>query len=277
MKTPLAPRVGFFVTCLADLFRPTVGFASVKLLIGAGCRVDIPEGQTCCGQMAYNSGDTVNARALAKQVMTGLAEFDYVVAPSGSCTAMIKRHYLELFAGDPEWGPRAKEFSGRCFELTSFLADIRAGHAAPGGDAAHGNNLLPPLPVKPICHDHLPSGMPGTYTYHDSCIGLRELGIHSQPRTLLRDMAGIGIREMEHLGVCCGFGGTFCLKYPEISTRMVDNKVAGIRKNGADMLLGGDLGCLFNIAGRLKRLEDPCGVYHVAEVLAGMVHVPGPG
>ncbi|VFM96082.1 MAG: L-lactate dehydrogenase complex protein LldE [Candidatus Kentron sp. G] len=244
-----APRVGFLITCLVDFFRPSVGFASIKLLSNAGCRVEVPEGQTCCGQIAYNNGDIVNARALARQAITRFAGFDYIVAPSGSCTNMLKRHYPDLLAGDPEWAPRARDLSERCFELTGFLVDRCAMR-------------------------QVESSYPGAVTYHDSCVGLRELGVREQPRALLRSVTGLEIREMAFSNVCCGFGGTFCLNYPEISARMVSDKVSNIHDSGADTLLGGDLGCLLNIAGRLERLESPCKVYHVAEVLAGMDHSP---
>ncbi|MBT8420111.1 MAG: (Fe-S)-binding protein [Gammaproteobacteria bacterium] len=239
------PRVGFFVTCLVNFFRPTVGFAGVKLLSNAGCQVAVPEEQTCCGQFAYNSGDIVGARALARQVITRFEGFEYIIVPSGSCAHMLKGHYPDLFAGDPEWESRARQFSERCFELTSFLVDI--------------------CPIK-----RLDTGHEGVVTYHDSCVGLRKLGIRAQPRVLLQGIEGLEIREMAHPGVCCGFGGAFCIKYPEISTHIVTNKVTAIHQSGANNLLGGDLGCLLNIAGRLKRMGSECNVYHVAEVLAGV-------
>nr|VFJ48896.1 MAG: L-lactate dehydrogenase complex protein LldE [Candidatus Kentron sp. DK] len=251
MSASPSPRVGFLITCLADIFRPTVGFAGIELLSRAGCRVAVPEGQTCCGQFAYNSGDVVGARLLAKRVITGFAGFDYVATPSGSCATMLKKHYRELFHGDRKWEPRAQDLAGRCFELTSFLVDIRGST----GDS-------PPPDVLPA-HS-------GAITYHDSCTGLRELGIRGQPRALLGRIKGLRLQELGHPGVCCGFGGSFCLEFPEISAQMVSNKVAAIQKSGADILLGGDLGCLINIAGRLERLESPCKVYHVAEVLAGI-------
>nr|VFJ87128.1 MAG: L-lactate dehydrogenase complex protein LldE [Candidatus Kentron sp. LFY]VFJ90272.1 MAG: L-lactate dehydrogenase complex protein LldE [Candidatus Kentron sp. LFY] len=249
-----APRVGLFITCLADLLRPTTGFSTSTLLASAGCRVEVPERQTCCGQPAYNGGDIVNARALARQVIMQFEGFDYIVAPSGSCMGMLKRHYRTLFSQDPTWGARAREFGDRCFEITAFLADIRA------VDALNVTGSRNP-------------GDYGTVTYHDSCSGLRELGIRDQPRVLLA-RAGIGVREMKDGNMCCGFGGAFCIEYPEISTRMVSNKVADIEKTGANTLLGGDLGCLFNIAGRLKRMRSTIRVYHVTEVLTGMTHIP---
>jgi L-lactate dehydrogenase complex protein LldE len=184
------PRIGLFVTCLVDLFRPTVGFAAVKLLEEAGCVVEVPT-QTCCGQPAYNSGDRATARSLAQQVIAAFEPLDYVVAPSGSCAGMIKQHYPPLFSNDPGWRARAERLSAKTFELTSFLTDV--------------------LGVEQVNASH-----PGTVTYHDSCSGLRELGIKTQPRRLLGTVEGVELREMEESEVCCGFGGTFCVKYPEV-------------------------------------------------------------
>ncbi|MDH3690066.1 MAG: (Fe-S)-binding protein [Gammaproteobacteria bacterium] len=246
------PRVGLFVTCLVDLLRPSVGFASVKLLEQAGCRVEVPALQTCCGQPAYNNGDCENTRAIAKQVIAAFDEYDYVVAPSGSCCGMLRKHYVDLFPTDAEWFGKARSFAQRCFELTSFLTDV--------------------LGVE-RCEAQFAS----TATYHDSCSGLRELGIRQQPRKLLSTVRDTTLTEMDENEVCCGFGGTFCVKYPQISERMVSDKIANIKKTGADTVLGGDLGCLLNIAGRLKRMDEPCKVYHVAEVLAGMTDVPAIG
>ena len=246
-----APRVALFITCLADLYRPSVGFAAVKLLAAAGCQVEVPELQTCCGQPAYNSGDFADAAALARQVITAFEDYDYTVLPSGSCTGMI-RHYPRLFAEEPSWQVRAQAFAERTFELTSFLVDV-CGLTG----------------VEAEC--------PASATYHDSCAGLRELGIRTQPRALLGSVSGFELREMEDTEVCCGFGGTFCVKYPDISGRMVADKADAVQAAGVQMLLGGDLGCLLNIAGRLKAVGSPVRVYHVAEVLAGLDGTPGLG
>jgi L-lactate dehydrogenase complex protein LldE len=239
------PRVGLFVTCLVDLFRPTVGFAAVKLLEAAGCTVEVPASQTCCGQPAYNSGDRADTRDIARAVIRAFEDFDYVVAPSGSCAGMIKEHYGELFADEPEWAQRAAHLKHRTYELVSFLVDVLG---IDGVDAEYA----------------------GTITYHDSCSGLRELGIKQQPRTLLRSVEGLHLAELPDAEVCCGFGGTFCIKYPEISNKMVGEKTADIVRTGADTLLAGDLGCLLNMAGKLKREGSTVKVRHVAEVLAGM-------
>ncbi len=245
------PRVGLFATCLMNLFRPNVGFAAVKLLEDAGCTVEVPESQTCCGQPGYNSGDYDAARALARQVIEAFEPFDYVVGPSGSCMATIRHDYPKLFADDLNWAPRAENLSKKSFELMSFLTDVL-------GEAAR-----------------IDARFDGTATYHDSCSGLRGLGIKGQPRALLGEVSGLKIREMEDSEVCCGFGGTFCVKYPEISEKMVDDKVRNILATGAGTLLGGDLGCLMNIAGRLKRINAPVQVFHAAEVLAGFADGAG--
>ena len=253
--TPSCPpklRVGLFVTCLVDVFRPTVGFAAVKLLEDAGCTVEVPASQTCCGQPAYNSGDRIDARDLARQVIVAFEDFDYVVVPSGSCGGTIKRHYPQLFDGDPAWQARAERLSAKTYELVSFLTDV--------------------LGVERVIARY-----PDTVTYHDSCSGLRELGIKSQPRRLLATVADLDLREMAESEVCCGFGGTFCVKYPELSNRMVSEKAAHIQASEAGTLLAGDLGCLLNMAGKLQREGAAIKVRHIAEVLAGMADVPAIG
>ena len=241
-------RVGLFATCLVDLMRPSVGFAAAKLLEDAGCTVEVPV-QTCCGQPAFNSGDRNTARAIAAQVIERFANYDYIVAPSGSCAGMIKAHFPELFAGDPNWRARADAVAGKTFELVSFLVDV--------------------LKV-----DRVAAQFPGTVTYHDSCSGLRELGVHDQPRQLLGTVKGLRLVEMHNAEVCCGFGGTFCVKYPDISNAIVEKKSANVAATGAQTLLAGDLGCLMNVAGKLQREGKDVDVRHVAEVLAGMTADP---
>ncbi len=239
-----SPRVALFVTCLVDLHRPTVGFAAIRLLEQAGCQVEVPRAQTCCGQPAYNSGDRETARDLARSILDAFGGYDYVVVPSGSCGGMLRHHLPTLFEDDPNLRARAEALAERTHELVSFLTDVM-GLARVAGATS------------------------GSVTYHDSCSGLRELGIKEQPRRLLTEL-GLTIKEMAEPEVCCGFGGTFCVKYPEISTRMVSDKTADIAQTGAEMLLAGDLGCLLNMAGRLKREGSAIKVRHVAEVLAGM-------
>lgn len=248
---PTGPRVGLFATCLMNLFRPGVGFAAVKLLEDAGCRVEVPATQTCCGQPGYNSGDYDAARDLARQTIAAFEGFDYVVGPSGSCMATIRHDYPVLFADDPKWLHRAEALAAKSYELLSFLHDV--------------------LGATPRAQYQ------GTATYHDSCSGLRSLGIKGQPRALLGGVEGLRVKEMEDAEVCCGFGGTFCVKYPEISEKIVEDKVRNILASGADTLLGGDLGCLMNIAGRLSRIHAPVKCYHTAEVLAGMAGTPVAG
>jgi L-lactate dehydrogenase complex protein LldE len=241
--------VGLFVTCLVDLFRPTVGFAAVKLLEDAGCEVDAPTAQTCCGQPAYNSGDRRDAQAIARNTIALFEGFDFCVAPSGSCAGMLKKHYPALLADDPAWGERAKNFAAKVYELTSFLTDVRGVRA-------------------------VDSAVATTATYHDSCSGLRELGVKAQPRALLSSVEGLKLNEMADADVCCGFGGTFCVKYPDISNAIVERKAAAVEASGADTLLAGDLGCLMNMAGKLSRAGSKVEVRHVAEVLAGMTDAP---
>ena len=245
-------RVGLFVTCLVDLFRPSVGFAAVKLLEQAGCTVAVPRAQTCCGQPAYNSVDRADAQAIGAQVIAAFAGFDYVVAPSGSCAAMIREHYPALFAGNPALEEKSKDLAARTYELVSFLTDVRG---VTDVDAT----------------------FEGRVTYHDACSGLRELGVHAQPRRLLASVRGLSLTELDDAEVCCGFGGTFCVKYPEISDRMVTEKVECVERAGAGTLLAGDLGCLMNMAGKLKRLGSAVMTRHVAEVLAGMTGAPAIG
>jgi len=246
------PTVALFVTCLVDLFRPSVGFAAAKLLEQAGCRVVVPSVQTCCGQPAYNSGARADAKAIAAQVIAAFAGFDYVVAPSGSCAGMIRDHYPALFAGDPVLKAKADDLARRTWELVSFLRDERG-------------------------LTDVGASFPGRVTYHDSCSGLRELGIKAQPRDLLNSVTGLELVEMHDPEACCGFGGTFCIKYPDISVDIVSRKTAAIVATGAGTMLAGDLGCLMNMAGRLRREGSDVKVRHVAEVLAGMTDQPAIG
>lgn len=251
-RAPVAPRVGLFVTCLVDLMRPSVGFAAVKLIEASGCSVEVPTGQTCCGQPAFNSGDRRTTREIAMQTIEAFEGYDYIVAPSGSCGGMLKTHYPELFAGDAAWEPRAKAFAEKVYELMSFLVDVRKMSAV---DAA----------------------FEGRATYHDSCSGLRELGVREQPRTLLKSVKGLQLVELTDADVCCGFGGTFSVKYPDISNAIVSKKSDQVSAAGADLLLAGDLGCLMNIAGKLRREGRSTKVRHVAEVLAGEMSDPAIG
>jgi L-lactate dehydrogenase complex protein LldE len=243
------PRVGLFVTCLVDLFRPSVGFAAVKLLRNAGCDVDVPASQTCCGQPAYNSGDKATAEDLARLTIAAFDAHDYVVAPSGSCAGMLKMHYPALLASDAAWKARAAAFAAKVHELVAFLVDVRG--------------------VKAV-----DASLEARVTYHDSCSGLRELRIREQPRRLLRSVRGLQLVELADADVCCGFGGTFSVKYPDISNAIVERKTEQIAATNADVLLAGDLGCLMNMAGKLSRQGRTVAVRHVAEVLAGELGDP---
>ena len=244
-------RVGLFVTCLVDLIRPSVGFAAVKLLEDAGCKVVVPS-QTCCGQPAYNSGDRGSAKMLARQAIDAFEDCDYVVAPSGSCGGMLIKHYPDLFAGEPDLAQRAELFAEKSHELISFLVDVMG-------------------------VDKVPARFHGTVAYHDSCAGLRELGVKAQPRRLLAGVEGLTLVELSEGESCCGFGGLFATKYGELSNAIVARKADDIRSTKADTLLAGDLGCLMNMAGKLQREGSPIKARHVAEILAGMADGPAIG
>lgn len=245
-------QVALYVTCLVDVVRPSVGFAAIKLLQDAGCDLVVPKKQTCCGQPAYNSGDEADSMALAKQVIENFENYDNVVVPSGSCAGMIKDHYPKLFATQPEWLQRAQKLADNTFELISFLVDE--------------------LGVEAVNSEH-----EGSVCYHDSCAGLRELNVKSQPRKLLRSVKGVQIHEMKDAEVCCGFGGLFCVKYSDVSNNMVSKKLENIEASGADTLLAGDLGCLLNMAGKMTREGSRVKARHVAEVLAGITDTPAIG
>ena len=247
---PANPKIGLFVTCLVDAMRPNIGFAALKLLEQAGCVVEVPEAQTCCGQPAHKSGDKATTAAIARQVIEAFEPYDYVVVPSGSCGAMIRVHYADLFDEGSDWQRRQRALSGKTWELLSFLTDVMG---------FTPENIL----------------FNGTATYHDSCSGLRDLGVHDQPRQLLASVGGLEMIPLEGSDVCCGFGGTFCVKYPDISGVIVGEKTKAIADTGADALLGGDLGCLMNMGGKLSREGRSVRVFHAAEVLAGMADGAG--
>ena len=244
-------KIGFFTTCLVDAMRPNVALASIKLLESAGCEVVVPESQACCGQPAFNNGDNSTTREIAINVIDTFEKYDYLVAPSGSCLGMIKTHYPELFKDEPHYLEKIKQLSEKSYEILTFLNEV--------------------LKI------NIDATFNATVTYHDSCSGLRELGIKSQPRELLQQVAGLELNEMEDTDICCGFGGTFCVKYPDISTSLVSDKVKNITNTNAKVLLAGDMGCLMNIAGSCQRLEKPVRCYHAVEVLAGMADVPAIG
>lgn len=238
-------RVGLFVTCLVDLMRPSIGFAALKLLEDAGYEVIFPATQTCCGQPGWNAGDRSSARELAAKLIAEFEDCPCVVVPSGSCAGMIRAHFPEVFADDPGMLARAGRLGERTYELTEFLTKV-----------AHRPKVS--------------AAFDGTVTYHDSCSGLRELGVKAAPRKLLAKVEGLRLVEMEECETCCGFGGTFSIKYGDISSAMADKKCAHIQASGAQAVVLGDLGCMLNIEGRLRKRGDAkTRVLHVAEVLAG--------
>jgi len=239
-------KVGLFVTCLANTMRPSIGFASITLLEQAGCTVEVPELQSCCGQPAFNSGDDEGTRQIAYQTIKQFENFDYVVLPSGSCAAMIKKNFIEVFKDDPKWLSRATHLANRTHELLSFLVDI--------------------------CHFQPQDiELDGSYTYHDSCSGYRSLNVYEQPRQMLSTVKGLEHKPLNNHAECCGFGGTFCVKYSDISNEIVAEKVENVVATEADYLLGGDMGCLMNIAGKLNREgHKEIRALHTAEVLAGL-------
>ncbi len=234
-------RVALFATCIVDTLKPEIGYASLRLLQVAGCEVSVPE-QSCCGQPNYNNGDEKGARELAEQWLTQFENYEYVVIPSGSCAAMLKKHSPALFAGhDSGLQGRMDALANRCYELSEFLSSVLS--------PAFGD-----LPVQQVC-------------YHDSCSGLRELGVKHQPRALLAQIKSLELKELSNAEACCGFGGTFCVKHPEIACRLADDKIAAIEKSGAQTLVGGDWGCLMHLQGRMEALGKTTDVKHFSEVL----------
>lgn len=247
----MRPKVGLFVTCLVDLVRPQVGFAAVKLLEQAGCDVEVPV-QTCCGQPAWNSGADKHARDLARRAIGAFEPYDYVVAPSGSCAGMIKLHYVEALKDDPAYFGKARALAAKTHELISFLVRVRGMKS-----------------VDTRCRARA--------CYQDSCSSLREMRVRAEPRELLASVDGLTLSELKEPEVCCGFGGLFAVKYPEISERTADDKIADAEATGAELMLGGDLGCLLHLKGRMQRESINLRVRHVAEVLVGMSDEPALG
>lgn len=245
------PTVGLFATCLVDSLRPSIGIASAKLLEDAGCRVVVPAAQTCCGQPGFNNGDDRSAARLARRVIAAFEGFDYLVAPSGSCIGMIRDGFAELLEGDPIWAPRQAALAARSHEILAFLDRV--------------------MGWRPRGVRHA-----GRATYHDCCSGLRQLGIHDEPRRLLAAVEGLALVPLAGADVCCGFGGTFCMHFPDISAHIVGDKARAIRATGADMLLAADLGCLLNMAGTLAREGAAIRCLHPVELLAGMAAEAAP-
>ncbi|MGE5488768.1 MAG: (Fe-S)-binding protein [bacterium] len=237
------PRVSLFVTCIVDQLFPKIGMAMADVLERAGFRVDFPEEQTCCGQPAFNTGYRAEARDVARHFLRVFRDAEYIVIPSGSCTAMIVNHYPELFAKEPETLREIASLRPRIWEFTRFLTEV-AGIEDVG---ARFERVV---------------------TFHDSCHALRELGIKDGPRRLLANVRGLTLKEMTPPEECCGFGGTFSVKFPEISTGMLRAKIDAIAATGAEYVVGVDASCLMQIQGGLSRARLPIGTMHIAEVLA---------
>ncbi|MFZ0240190.1 MAG: (Fe-S)-binding protein [Desulfobacterales bacterium] len=236
-------KVTLFVQCLVDSLYPEVGEAMLKIFRRLNLAVDCPTEQTCCGQPAFNSGYRRDARIAAERFIRIFEEAEAIVCPSGSCVHMVRRHYPDLFRDSPDWRRRAAAVGEKTFELTQFLVDV--------------------LKV-----EDLGARFNGLITLHDSCQALRGLAISAQPRRLIAKIAGAEFVEMPDSDRCCGFGGSFAVKYPEISTAMVDDKVRDIIATKADVVTGVDVSCLMNIQGRLSRLASPVRVLHIAQLLA---------
>jgi L-lactate dehydrogenase complex protein LldE len=258
MTSSPSPRVALFVTCLVDVCRPSVAFAALHLLEASGARVSVVQNQTCCGQIAYNAGDRNSAISIAKHTIKLFDHVDYIVAPSGSCAAMLKLHIPELLKKNPKEEENAKIFAKKCWELTDFLVQVQKFH----------------LQSKPS------SSSKEIIAYHDSCSGLRELNIHHQPRLLLEAYHKTPVSPPDNQR-CCGFGGSFCVTCSDVSAKMADDKIDAVHNTQAQRLVGGDLGCLLHIAGRMQRKNIPLKVDHIAEILSRSLgphpHVPTTG
>lgn len=240
-----AKTTALFVTCLVDQLFPEVGEAAVRLLEACGRRVEFPQAQTCCGQPAFNMGHGGEARRLAKRMIEIFEPYDEVVTPSGSCASMVRVHFQELLARETDWHQRAERLAARCFELTELLS--REGYDAAG------------------------ARFPARVAYHASCHLLRELGLAGEPEALLRQVRDLELVELENAEVCCGFGGAFSAKMPELSGAMLDAKLKAAEAAGATVLTATDCGCLMHLGGALNRRGSALRVRHVAEILAPAV------
>ncbi len=236
-------RAAIFVTCIVDQLFPKVGMAMADVLERIGYEVDFPEEQTCCGQPAFNTGYRDEARDVARHFLKVFRDSEYIVVPSGSCTSMITHHYEELFRDEPEWLEATRTIAPRVWEFSKFLLEV-AGVEDVG------------------------ARLDSVVTFHDSCHGLRELGIKQGPRRLLSRVRGLTLKEMDAAEECCGFGGTFSVKFPDISGGMARTKIDSIMRTGAEFVVGVDASCLLQIRGALSRAGLPVGIMHLAEVLA---------
>ena len=236
--------VSLFIQCLVDAMYPQVGTAMLEIFDKLDIAVDCPTDQTCCGQPAFNSGHRQPARVAARRFIEIFENKPVIVCPSGSCVAMVRHHYPQLFEGEPDWRRRAETVAAKTYELTQYLVDV-------------------------LGVEDLGARYSGKLTYHDSCHALRTLGIREQPRRLIANVAGARLVEMNESERCCGFGGSFAVKYADISTAMTEDKVDRIIASGADAVVGVDISCLMNIQGLLNRRKSPPKVLHIAEILAG--------
>jgi L-lactate dehydrogenase complex protein LldE len=236
-------KVSLFITCLVDQLCPSVGKATVEVLRRAGCEVTFDERQTCCGQPAFNTGYRAEARKFAERFIEIFEETDadYIVSPSGSCTAMVK-HFYELFPDDESWRARAERIAAKTFEFSGFLVNV-------------------------LKIEDLGARFSGKLTWHDACHALRDLNLRNEPRALLKNVRNAELVEMKNADVCCGFGGTFSVKYPEISVAILDNKIEAIKETDADVVVACDASCLMQIGGRLSRLGVKTKPMHIAEIL----------
>lgn len=233
-----------FIQCLVDVMYPEIGVAMLKIFDKLGIPVDCPTDQTCCGQPAFNAGYRKQAKIAARRFIEIFENKEAIVCPSGSCVAMVRHHYPQLFDGEPRWQRRAEAVAAKTYELSQYLVDV-------------------------LGIDELGARYSGKLTYHDSCHALRTLGIQQQPRQLIAKIAGAELVEMNESERCCGFGGSFAVKYPDISTAMVADKADNIIATGADAVVGIDISCLMNIQGLLGRRKSPVKSVHIAELLAG--------
>ncbi|MGE5443545.1 MAG: (Fe-S)-binding protein [Ignavibacteriales bacterium] len=238
-------KASLFITCLVDLFFPQIGESMVTILRELGVEVDFPEDQTCCGQPSFNSGFQGDARAIARRFLSIFNQDDnrYIICPSGSCTSMVRVFYKELFKGNPQMLEIIHKVSSRTYEFSEFLVNV-------------------------LKAEDIGATYTGKVTYHDSCHLLRELRVKDEPRKLIKSVKGVEFIEMNLHDACCGFGGTFSIKFPDVSASILDEKIENIIKSGADTIISSDMGCLMQIGGALSRRGIPVKVLHIAELLA---------
>ncbi len=243
-------KASLFVTCIIDQLYPQAGVSAVNVLRRLGVEVDFPMDQTCCGQPLYNAGFAKQSRKLAKRVLESFKESEYVVVPSGSCAAMMKVFFPDLFRDDPTLSNQAEALAGKVYEFSQFLNDVV------GVDQAVGSQA-------------------GTVTYHPSCHLLREMDVKDQPLAVLGRVQGLRVEELPNAETCCGFGGSFAIKFPHISEGMLGDKISNIEATGAETVVSCDMGCLMNIEGALTRKGSSIKVRHLAEILDQAELSPG--